>query len=147
MHTGPPVADINDCQDPEELAILKEEGGHRSGNQLRVINAIADAVKDEWPGVLIDTFAYEQTTRPPAFTKPRDNVIIRIATTWCDSFLPINGTRSNKVDADRIMSWSNISKQLSIWDYTANCEHSVPLNLHLGISTCTLASIVCHARE
>ena len=33
-----------DCMDPAELAILKEEGGHRSGNQLRVVNAIADAV-------------------------------------------------------------------------------------------------------
>ena len=38
-----------DCMDPAELAILKEEGGHRSGNQLRVVNAIADAVADDYP--------------------------------------------------------------------------------------------------
>ena len=70
------LAQMNDCMDPEELAILKEEGGQRSGNQLRVVNAIADAVADDYP-VLIDTFAYEQTAHVPAVTKPAPNVIIR----------------------------------------------------------------------
>ena len=39
---GTPACTHSDCMDPEELAILAAEGGQRSGNQLRAVNAIAD---------------------------------------------------------------------------------------------------------
>jgi len=116
---------MNDCMDPEELAILKEEGGQRSGNQLRVVNAIADAVADDYP-VLIDTFAYEQTSHVPAVTKPAPNVIIRIATTWCNSLLPITDSGlTNCATRNSIESWGNVSNHLSVWDYTANYDAPV----------------------
>ena len=108
---------MNDCMDPAELAILKEEGGQRAGPQLRVINAIADAVKDEFPSVLIDTFAYEQTSRVPALTRPRENVIVRVATTWCNSAASINDSSLVNINtAERIASWGNVSSHLSVWD-------------------------------
>ena len=114
-----------DCMDPAELAILQEEGGHRSGNQLRVVNAIADAVAGDYP-VLIDTFAYEQTSRVPALTRPSPNVIVRLATTWCNSLLPINDTgQANTGSVAFVESWSNVSKHLSVWDYTANYDSPV----------------------
>jgi hypothetical protein len=115
---------MNDCMDPEELAILKEEGGSRAGNQLRAINAIADAIRDEFPDVLIDTFAYEQTSKPPLKTKPRSNVIVRVATTWCNFAAPINGSSDvNSATRKAIDQWSNISEHLSVWDYTANFDN------------------------
>ena len=39
---------MNDCMDPAELAILKEEGGQRAGPQLRVINASRTIVAGIW---------------------------------------------------------------------------------------------------
>ena len=61
----------NDCRDPEEMVIVAEEGGEgppyvygknahsggRTGAQMRVVNAIADAIAESHPHVKIDTFA------------------------------------------------------------------------------------------
>jgi hypothetical protein len=41
-------------------------------------NAVADAIKDEYPNVAIDTFAYQYTRKPPAHVVPRPNVIVRL---------------------------------------------------------------------
>ena len=115
---------MNDCMDPEELAILHEEGGARAGNQLRAINAVADAIRDEFPDVLIDTFAYEQTARAPLKTKPLSNVIVRVATTWCNFAAPINGSSDvNSATRKAVETWGNISEHLSVWDYTANYDN------------------------
>eukprot|EP01047_Picozoa_sp_COSAG01_P031345 COSAG01_NODE_2222_length_8137_cov_49.268972_7_plen_148_part_00 len=111
---------MNDCMDPEELQILKEEGGFRAGNQLRAINAVADAIKDEFPDVLIDTFAYEQTARVPKLTRPRPNVIVRVATTWCNFAASINGSSDvNYATRENINSWAGVSEHLSVWDYVS----------------------------
>ena len=113
----------NDCMDPAELAILKEEGGHRAGNQLRAVNAIADAVVGDYP-VLIDTFAYEQTSFVPAVTKPSKNVIIRLATTWCNALLPINDSALTNCGTRRMVeSWGAISEHLSVWDCECACSY------------------------
>lgn len=47
------------------------------GSFLRYVNAIAEAVEEEFPGRYIDTFAYRYTRTPPKLTHPRDNVIVR----------------------------------------------------------------------
>ena len=123
----------NDCKDPEEEAIVAEEGGEgpvngtygnghsggRTGAQLRVVNAIADALREDFPDLKIDPFAYEQTSYPPRITKPASNVIIRIATetsNFAPRYSPVNFAHSGHY----IESWANISSSLSIWDYTAN---------------------------
>ena len=60
------------CQDPDELAIIEEDGGAVIAPMLRAANAIADALKaDGHHDVLIDTFAYIQTFQVPTKTKPR----------------------------------------------------------------------------
>ena len=74
--------------------------------------------------MLIDTFAYEQTSRVPALTRPRENVIVRVATTWCNSAASINDSSLVNINtAERIASWGNVSSHLSVWDYTANYDN------------------------
>ena len=123
----------NDCNDPEEMAIVAAEGGEgpfngtyghghsggRTGAQLRVVNAIADALLEDYPQLKVDTFAYEQTSYPPLVTKPHKNVIIRIATET-SNFAPRYSSVNSAHDGSYVESWSNISSSLSIWDYTAN---------------------------
>ena len=48
---------FNYCQTAAELQIMKEEGSPM-GPLLRGVNAIADAIKDEFPHVAVDTLAY-----------------------------------------------------------------------------------------
>jgi len=49
------------------------------GPLLDLVNSLADGIKDEYPDVLIETFAYANTLKPPRTIRPRDNVIIRLA--------------------------------------------------------------------
>ena len=142
--------------DPEELAIVAEEGGNppcigtncccstefccndgkpgsegvvgggRTGAQMRAVNQVADAVRAEYPGLKIDTFAYEQTAWPPRKTMPAENVIIRVATEGVAPGLGVKATvnSSTYYTAEYIESWSKITSQLSVWDYTANYAYN-----------------------
>ncbi|MFH1476835.1 MAG: DUF4838 domain-containing protein [Verrucomicrobiota bacterium] len=53
--------------------------GADSGPLLDLVNELADGIKDEYPDVLVETFAYANTLKPPRTIRPRDNVIIRLA--------------------------------------------------------------------
>ena len=66
-------------------AIIAEEGSPM-GPLLRAVNAIADAIKPEFPDVAISTLAYQHTMKPPSITKPRPNVIVRLCVGYNDSY-------------------------------------------------------------
>jgi hypothetical protein len=55
---------------------------------------------------------------------PASNVIVRVATESVAPGLGIKSTVNSSVyhTAAYIQSWAEISSQLSVWDYTANCE-------------------------
>ncbi len=105
-------------------AIDEEEGSH-SGTMIRFVNAIADNIKDDYPNVMVDTFAYAYTRTPPKITTVRDNVIVRLCSFECTFSSPIEDglTEVNKGFAEDIAQWSKIAKNLHIWDYTTNYNH------------------------
>ena len=53
------------------------------GTLLRFVNAVADAVAERYPDVLVDTLAYQYTRNVPKLTRPRRNVIIRLCSIEC----------------------------------------------------------------
>ena len=112
------------CQCAKCKAVDAEEGSH-AGTMIRFANAIADAVKDEFPDALIDTFAYQYTRTPPKITKPRDNVIVRLCSIECCFAHPLDdpSCAENVKFAGDIKTWSQISNHLYIWDYTTNYSH------------------------
>ena len=67
----------NYCKDPEELAIIAEEQSG-VGPILRAVNAIADAIREEFPRVSVSTLAYDYGEQPPIKTQVRENVAIRL---------------------------------------------------------------------
>ena len=75
----------NYCNSTAEREIYNDENGSLIGPILRAVNAIADAVKIEFPhrNVAVDTLAYQWTRAAPFKTKPRDNVIIRLCSIEC----------------------------------------------------------------
>jgi len=120
----------NNCECPACKAIDDEEGS-LMGSFLRFVNAVADAVKEEFPDRYIDTLAYRYTRKPPKITKPRDNVIIRLCSIECCFSHTMEGC--NEVYADDgigtvgnaefvqdIKDWAKIAKNLHIWDYVVN---------------------------
>ena len=61
------------------VSFFLSQGGAPSGPQLRAVNAVADAIRAEFPEIKIETFAYEFSQKPPNVTVPRDNVIVKLA--------------------------------------------------------------------
>lgn len=112
------------CEDPAEKAVNDKEGSP-IGALLNAVNAVADALADEFPHVAFDTLAYQWTrSAPTSGLKPRPNVIIRLCTIECDFAHPL--THENNAPFQKDMAaWAALSKRTYIWDYVTNFQHYV----------------------
>lgn len=90
---------------PNDAKLLAENGGAESAILLDFVNYMADGIKDEFPGVYIDTLAYFSGEKAPTKIRPRDNVIIRLTDTTSNLILPITDPRNRKFRED--VEWSN----------------------------------------
>ena len=111
---------------------LKE--GSPAGTLLRFVNAIAEALEEEFPNVIFDTLAYVYTRPTPTITKPRHNVCVRLCSIECcfshsfetcdeDRSLPLpDGSRSTSFIQD-LRNWGSYHDRLYIWDYTTCFAH------------------------
>ena len=82
------------------------------------INAIAEDIEKDYPDILIQTFAYNLTEKPPKTLKPRRNVIVR----WCDVYDSCDLVRPlshpcNSKNYEEILGWGKIASHLAVWDY------------------------------
>ena len=109
--------------------------GSPSGTLLRFVNAVADAIAEEYPHVTIDTLAYDYTQAPPTITRPRANVCIRLCAFHCHFTHPINDPTcgENARFCRDLEAWSEICDNIHIWDYTTNFKYYIPTyaNLHV----------------
>ena len=106
----------------EHCRAIENIEGSPSGPLLRFVNAVADAVRDEFPLAKIDTLAYRYTQKPPKITTPRSNVVVRLCS-YLNSYDKPMEAPINKQFSDDIRAWSKISKKLYIWDYITNFRH------------------------
>ena len=105
------------CKCANCRAIVAREGGE-SGPVIDFINAIAESIEKDYPDILIQTFAYNLTEKPPKTLKPRHNVIVR----WCDVYSVVDLLRplshpSNAKNYEELLGWGKIAPHLAIWDY------------------------------
>ncbi len=128
------------CQCPACRAVDEEEGSG-AGTMIRFVNAVADAVAEEFPHIKIHTFAYLYCRKPPRLVRPRPNVIVRLCSIECCFAHPIDrcGCETGGVDVQGgfsarfhgraqdvssflrdLRGWSQICENLYIWDYTTN---------------------------
>ena len=105
--------------DCEKCHAINEEEGSPAGSLLRFTNAVADAIKDEFPDVAVDMLAYQYSTVPPKITVPRPNVVVRYCTGACYPH-PIEECQVNAGPKSYIEKWNQICDRLYIWDYTTN---------------------------
>lgn len=117
----------NDDWDPcwcEKCSAVKEsEGGAHGANNLRMANAVAEAIEDEFPNVWVDTFAYQYTRKAPKLTKPRRNLLVRLCSVECGFNRPISDPsfELNAKFANDLEEWSKIGAgHLFIWDYAVD---------------------------
>lgn len=115
--------------DCERCTAVTEEEDSPMGVQLRFVNAVADAIKDDYPHVVVDTLSYVYTRKPPKITKPRPNVCIRLCSFECCSVHPLTDPTcpENKKFYEDITEWNKICNRIYIWDYVTNFVHSIPV--------------------
>ncbi|MBN2312259.1 MAG: DUF4838 domain-containing protein, partial [Candidatus Hydrogenedentes bacterium] len=114
--------------DCERCRALDEAEGSKSASLIQFVNAVADAVKDEFPNVKISTLAYLDTVQPPKTIRPRENVAIRLCTdrhAWSHQFEFVTETQEFQT---ALRAWADIGATIHIWDYTVNYSHySIPM--------------------
>ena len=76
MSQNDSYAEGRGCQ-CEKCRAIDEAEGTPMGSLLTFVNRIADAIKDDYPHVAVDTLAYRYTRKAPKTIVPADNVIIR----------------------------------------------------------------------
>ena len=125
------------CECEHCQAIDRREESH-AGALLAFVNAVADAVRDEFPENRIHTFAYLYTRKAPRYLRPRENVIVRLCSIECCQSHPMAVCRqaidgidvennaadgfalSGQAFADDLADWAKIAPHLYLWDYTTN---------------------------
>ena len=108
----------------ENCKAIDDAEGTPMGSLLTFINRIANDIKDDYPGVYVDTLAYRYTRKAPKNIKPVDNVIIRLCSIECcfTHALSDESCSKNKAFKEDIEAWAAICDNLYIWDYTYNAE-------------------------
>lgn len=110
------------CQCPECKNVDAEEGSP-SGSILRFVNRIAEQIEKEYPDVAVDTIAYNYSRKPPKITKPRPNVIVRLAVFPASFAQPLETGAPNVAFRQDMESWGKICRRLYVWDYVTNFSH------------------------
>jgi hypothetical protein len=103
----------------EKCLFLEKKEQSPSGPLLYFINRVATELKKEFPGIIVETLAYNYTRIPPLNIRPADNVIIRLCTMGAKQNKPISDS-VNKVYYDDLKAWSAICDKLYVWNYAAN---------------------------
>ncbi len=113
----------------DKCTALAEKYGAQSGVILHAVNRVARAVKKEFPGVLVETFAYQYSVDAPSGIRPEDNVMVRLCNIYNDFGTPLRDCPSSpypdrvKVNLDYLKAidkWHGLTDNLFIWNYVVN---------------------------
>lgn len=110
----------------EKCKEIDEKYKSQSGSIINFVNRLANDIKDSHPNVLLHTFAYQYSRKPPVGIKPCDNVIVRLTNIECswarsiEEGAKLNPNGRNAQFLHDLIGWSKITKRLYIWDYAVN---------------------------
>ncbi len=106
------------CQCPNCAAFVAREGT-QSALMLDFVNRCAEKLEKEFPGVQVDTLAYQYTRTPPPRIRPRSNVTVRLCSIESDFSKGLDSS-GNADFRDNLRQWHAIAPKLAVWNYVAN---------------------------
>ena len=130
----------------ENCRRLDDRYGTPAASVIDFVNRLAYDIKDEFPDVLLHTFAYQYTKKAPIGMKVADNVIVRLCNIECSWGMPMDKQAALDPASDaagfvkNISDWGAMSRHLYIWDYACNFSNyllpfpnyrTMPRNLRL----------------
>ena len=113
------------CECPTCQALTEKEGSP-AGPVIHFVNKLADAIRKDYPHVLLHTFAYKHTVPAPRHVVARDNVIVRLCSFTCNYHKPFevlakeNPHSEDAVFVNALQDWKQHANQIYIWDYATN---------------------------
>ena len=111
------------CECENCRRVEREEGGSHSGPLLRYVNALAAEIEKRHPDKLIDTLAYQYTEDPPAVTRPRRNVRVRLCPIDACEAHPYEQCPYDAYFVKNLRAWGKITDRLYVWHYNTNFAH------------------------
>jgi len=114
---------FNPCQCPTCRALAAKEGSD-SALVLDLANYVGEKIEKEFPGVAVDTLAYQWSRHPPTTMRPRKNVIVRLCSIECNFAHPLSAPENTSF-GDDIRGWNKLTDRLYVWDYCTNFAHYV----------------------
>ncbi len=109
------------CTCPRCAGIDEREESH-AGATLALVNAVAARIEKTNPDVLISTYAYSYTRKPPKTIKPRGNVMIQLCSIECCDFHAIDDSTCelNRSFCADMAIWKKSTRNVFIWHYNTN---------------------------
>lgn len=124
------MCECADCQRVYEEETWTDPDGRKkpgyTATLLRMINRTAEILEKKHPGVRIGTFAYMSLEAPPAKTKPRENVSIRVPRLRHCTVHGVRECEKNATFARNLERWSEIAPgRVYVWEYGANYKNFI----------------------
>ena len=125
-HPCPPAFKLNvtpadhaaPCYCPACGALTRREGS-QAAPLIDFVNFLGQAIAEEFPEGVIETYAYEKSSKPPRTLRPRDNVVVLLATERMNIARPLSDP-SNRKFLDVLKGWSRLGGNLGIFAYEYN---------------------------
>lgn len=118
----------NYCRCPE-CRKLDEAYGTPAATVISFVNCLADDIREDYPDVLLHTFAYQYTKKAPLGLRAADNVIVRLCNIECSWGSPMEMQAQANPESEaagfieNLNQWSKLCKHLYIWDYACNFKN------------------------
>lgn len=118
-----------ECSCEKCRKVYEEEHSHM-GTMLRFVNRIQADIREEFPGVQVDTLAYRFSRKAPDVTKPDPDLIVRLCNIECCFRHPLeecDDSPAHTVEdhfVPNLQKWASITNHLYVWDYTTNFTNS-----------------------
>lgn len=111
----------NYCRCPSCEALAQREGSY-AGAMLDFVNRIAAAIEDEFPDIIIHTFAYHYTLEPPKTIRPHKNVLVQFCLNknFNRSLTDCDDDEETKTCRRQVDKWFEISEHVHFWSYLTN---------------------------
>ena len=115
---------------------LEEAEGSPAGPILHFVNQLADAIREDYPHVLLHTFAYQYSLPAPKHVVARDNVIVRICSISCRFDRPFAISAKEDPDGEEALflnalrDWETHANLRYVWDYAVNFRNYPQPFLH-----------------
>lgn len=106
--------------DCDSCRALASRTGGQSGPVVEFVNALAEAIEEVHPEVMLDTLAYDHTMVPPRGLKLRHNVVVRFSGFHArDRSKPVTD-RANRAVRQALEGWKEVAAHLRVWEYAVS---------------------------